>query len=138
MAVTDVLFSGLVSATSTGDSRTAGVGSTPLTDTAGRSGALDFSGYRTLSVFVQLKTLAGGTSPSCQVILDSGDGQASTYWAHLNGSAPTWTSAVNQYRTSMGPGTSNNDTLASLGRFIWNINGSPSGCTFYVHIEGQR
>lgn len=135
MSTFGTLWSGLISATATGDSITAAI-----TDSAGRSGQLDFSAYNQIAIFVQLKTLTGGTSPSVQVIIDSADGQTggSTYWAHLNGTAPTWTSATNQYRTSAGPGTSNNDSLGMTGRIIWNINGGPSACTFYVTIYGKQ
>lgn len=135
MAQTDVLFSGLISATANGDSITAGT-----TDGSGRSGKLDFSTYTTIAIFVNLKTLTGGSSPTVQVIIDNADGQTggNTYWAHLNGDAPMWSSATNNYRTSAGQGTSHNEVLAALGRILWNISGSPSGCTFYVHIEGKR
>jgi len=133
MAVTDVLFSGLVTTTTSGDSV-----ANPQTDAAGRSGVLNLALYHQIAIFAQLKTLTGGTVPTVQVIIDNADGQASPYWAHLNGDAPSWTSAVDQYRTSAGPGTSHNETLATLGRILWNISGGPSGCTFFVHIEGKR
>jgi len=135
MAVTDVIFSGLVT---TGSSSSDSV-ATPIVDSLGRTGVFDFSIYKELSVFVQLKSITGGAGGvTVQVIVANYDGQASPYVANLNGDAPAWTGA-NQYRTSIGPGTSHNDSLSSKGRLVWNIAvGTLTSAQFYVHIEGKR
>ncbi len=135
MATGTMLWSGLISSTASSDSITAGI-----SDPAGHSGQLDLSVIRDLAIFVQLKTLTGGTTPSVQVLVATGDGQAgaSQYWTNLNPTAPTWTSAVNQYYTSAGPGTDNAHSIGDVGKIVWNITGGPTGCTFYVTIYGKQ
>ncbi len=135
MSTPGTLWSGLISSTASSDSITAAI-----EDPAGRSGTLDLSVYKEIAIFVQLKTLTGGTSPSVQVLISTVDGQAgaSQYWTNLNPTAPTWTSAVNQYYTSAGPGTDNAHSIGNTGRITWNITGAPTGCTFYVTIYGKQ
>lgn len=131
---TEVLFSGLISQTASGDSITAAI-----TDANNRSGALDFTRYKEIIVFVQLKTLTGGAAPSLQVTIQTGDGQAGVAqnWAALHTPPAAWTATPSQYMTSAGSGTANPGSLGVYGRIAWAITGGPTGCAFYVTIYGK-
>ena len=134
MATTEILYSGLISATASSDSIT-----TPTPDPTGRSGTLNLARYREIVLFVQLKTLTGGAAPTVQVFVASGDGQSggSQQWNTLTTPPAAWTAAPSEYFASCGPGLDNNHSLGIIGHIAWLITGAPTGCTFFVTIYGK-
>ncbi len=136
MATTDILFAGLITTgTTSSDSIT-----TTTTDAAGRSGQLDLSKYRELLAIVQLKSLSGGTSPSIQVAIQTGDQQsgAAQQWNNLNTPPTAWTTTSGaEYVDSIGPGLTSTNDLGVIGRIAWTLTGAPTTCTFFVTVYGK-
>lgn len=102
---------------------------------SGTGTAVDFSGYRSGIMYVNLTTLSGGTSPTVMVYLQvSNDG--GTTWA---GSATTSPVALGTALSATGLGFDTwTGVIGGLVRAAWTNTGTPTNATFSVSATLEK
>lgn len=102
--------------------------------TNGNSAAFDVFAYESLSFFVNLTALSGGTTPSVQFTYQEVDDFGVWYDVTTLGAALT---AVGTARTSVGEGAKVNDAIGKSGRIKWVVTGGPATATATVTVIGN-
>ena len=100
----------------------------------GNSNAFDVFPYESLSFFVNLTALSGGTTPSVQFTYQEVDDYGVWYDVTNLGSALT---AIGTARTSVGEGAKVNEAIGKSGRIKWTVTGGPTTATANITVIGN-